>query len=182
MAKKRTLRYILLGLLNDNPMTGYELNQSFRNEIGEFWQAKHSQIYPELIKMEKDGLISHKIEIAGTKLEKKCYSITEKGRAELNSWVNLATEELPVNRDEFVVKLYFIKDATDPALYEVVENQLKLHEERLSHLEDRKRLIFDSSKKIEANFGHFLILDHGINREKEYVDWLKKIQSQINER
>ena len=48
--KKNTLRYILLGLLSKKQMTGYELNQSFKNEIGEFWQAKHSQIYPELAK------------------------------------------------------------------------------------------------------------------------------------
>ena len=44
MARKNTLRYILLGLLSKKKMTGYELNQSFKNEIGEFWQAKHSQI------------------------------------------------------------------------------------------------------------------------------------------
>ena len=55
MARKNTLRYILLGLLSKKKMTGYELNQSFKNEIGEFWQAKHSQIYPELAKMEEEA-------------------------------------------------------------------------------------------------------------------------------
>lgn len=36
MARKNTLRYILLGLLSKKKMTGYELNQSFKNEIGEW--------------------------------------------------------------------------------------------------------------------------------------------------
>ena len=49
MARKNTLRYILLGLLSKKQMTGYELNQSFKNEIGEFWQAKlliHKLFFP----------------------------------------------------------------------------------------------------------------------------------------
>lgn len=71
MARKNTLRYILLGLLSKKKMTGYELNQSFKNEIGEFWQAKHSQIYPELAKMEEQGIIQHQVEITGEKLEKE---------------------------------------------------------------------------------------------------------------
>ena len=70
MARKNTLRYILLGLLSKKQMTGYELNQSFKNEIGEFWQAKHSQIYPEPAKMEEQGIIQHQVEITGEKLEK----------------------------------------------------------------------------------------------------------------
>ncbi len=81
--KKNTLRYILLGLLSKKKMTGYELNQSFKNEIGEFWQAKHSQIYPELAKMEEQGIIQHQVEITGEKLEKKVYELTEEGR---NNW------------------------------------------------------------------------------------------------
>ncbi|SON64502.1 transcriptional regulator of PadC (fragment) [Latilactobacillus sakei] len=48
MAQKNILQYLLLGLLNQAPKTGYDLKRVFENEIGEFWQAKHSQIYPEL--------------------------------------------------------------------------------------------------------------------------------------
>ena len=59
-------------------MSGYELNQSFKNEIGEFWQAKHSQIYPELAKMEERGIIEHEVEITGMKLEKKDLSINRR--------------------------------------------------------------------------------------------------------
>lgn len=179
MAKKNVLRYILLGLLNNQPMTGYDLNQMFKDEIGEFWQAKHSQIYPELAKMEADSLISHKVEISGTKLEKKLYSITEEGLSMLKSWVLSPSEDLPVNRDEFVLKLFFINDINDPELVEIFKEQLKLHTKKLLHLEQRKEEIFVSEEQINAHYGHYLILDHGIKREQEYVAWLEGILSEI---
>ena len=49
MPKKRILPYIILGILDQNPgSTGKFITNQFKNEIGEFWKASHSQIYPEL--------------------------------------------------------------------------------------------------------------------------------------
>ena len=43
-----TLKYAILGLLNRKSMTGYDLSKEFETTLFEFWNAKHSQIYPEL--------------------------------------------------------------------------------------------------------------------------------------
>ena len=37
-----TLKYAILGLLNRNEMTGYELSKEFETTLFEFWNAKHS--------------------------------------------------------------------------------------------------------------------------------------------
>lgn len=42
----RTLKYAILGLLNQKEMTGYDLMKQFESTLCEFWSAKHSQIYP----------------------------------------------------------------------------------------------------------------------------------------
>ena len=44
----RNLKYVILGLLTQKPMTGYEIKQKFEGALSEFWYANHSQIYPEL--------------------------------------------------------------------------------------------------------------------------------------
>ncbi len=46
----RTLKYAILGLVSQKPMTGYDIYKEFDGPIGNFWSAKHSQIYPELKK------------------------------------------------------------------------------------------------------------------------------------
>ena len=57
-----TLKYAILGLLNRNEMTGYELSKEFETTLFEFWNAKHSQIYPELKKLTEEGSVAYKTE------------------------------------------------------------------------------------------------------------------------
>lgn len=52
-----TLKYAILGLLNRKNMTGYDLSKEFETTLFEFWNAKHSQIYPELKSLSENGLV-----------------------------------------------------------------------------------------------------------------------------
>ena len=81
-----TLKYAILGLLNRKSMTGYDLSKEFETTLFEFWNAKHSQIYPELKSLSEKGLVQYEVEITGNVLEKKVYSITEKGREDFYEW------------------------------------------------------------------------------------------------
>ena len=51
----------LLGLLARSPSTGYDLARRMERPVGYFWSARHSQIYPELAKLERAGLVSHEV-------------------------------------------------------------------------------------------------------------------------
>ncbi|WP_455537710.1 PadR family transcriptional regulator [Terrisporobacter sp.] len=175
MARKNVLRYILLGLLEKRELSGYDIKKFFEEEIGEFWSAKHSQIYPELSKLEGQGFVKYRIDIVGSKLEKKYYSITDKGILELNKWIS-STEDLIENKDEFVLKLYFIDNKEDSRLDNMIEEQIKLHEDKLNHLESRMQVVFGDEGKKETMYGHYLILDHAIRREKSYLNWLHEIK------
>lgn len=174
MAKKNKLQYIILGLLNQEPLSGYDITKAFATEIGEFWQAGHSQIYPTLQKMEKLNYITHEIEISGTKLEKKIYNITAQGEEMLMDWLTSDINELKPFKDEFILKLYFIKNKNDIRLQAMLSEQLQLHLVKLNHLEERMKLIFFSEDEINKQYGHYLILDHAIDREKYYSKWLQK--------
>ena len=80
MAKKNMLKYIILGLLEKQELTGYDIKNIFEEEIGEFWKAKHSQIYPELKKLEEQKLICFRIEIVGSKLKKSITPLRMTGK------------------------------------------------------------------------------------------------------
>ena len=47
----------MLGLLSQQPGTGYELTQRFDRSLTNAWHASHSQIYPELAKLQEQGLV-----------------------------------------------------------------------------------------------------------------------------
>jgi DNA-binding PadR family transcriptional regulator len=174
MVKKNTLKYILLGLLEKDERTGYDLKKIFEAEIGEFWQANHSQIYPELKKLEDHGFIHSRMDIVGSKLEKKYYSLTNQGKLELNEWIASPTPELLATKDEFILKLYFVRDKQDSSLLKMFEEQIDIHQEKIEHLKSRMEIVFSTQKEKFENFGHFLILDHAIVREEGYLLWLNE--------
>jgi len=179
MAQKNKLQFIILGLLNQQPRTGYDLTKAFDHEIGEFWQAQHSQIYPQLKRLEAQGLITHEIIISGEKLEKKRYHITSTGQALLTTWITAGTPELTATKDEFILKLYFVRTNRDPRLPEMITEQLQLHRDKLQHLEQRLATVFPTKQSQVENFGHYLILQHALGRETYYVTWLQQTLAAI---
>ncbi|SEF80360.1 PadR family transcriptional regulator [Lachnospira multipara] len=175
MAQKNLLPMILLGLINIEKKTGYDLKKDFETEIGEFWSVKHSQIYLELKRLEGNGEIKSTTGFYGNKIEKTYYEITKKGKERLESWLDSYSDILNVNKDEFVLKLYFIKSRKDPRLQDLLQEQYRLRSKKLEHLKERMKFVFPNKESKNDNFGHYLILDHAIRREQEYVNWLEEI-------
>jgi PadR family transcriptional regulator AphA len=100
-----SLRHALLGLLNEEPSSGYDLTQRFAAGIGNYaWTAKHSQIYPELKRLVDDGLIEMVDEGARGR---RTYGITAQGQAELRRWLLNPPSGAGV-RNEFVLRLFLL--------------------------------------------------------------------------
>jgi DNA-binding PadR family transcriptional regulator len=117
-----SLRHALLGVIKDTPLTGYDLVRHFQGTVGYLWSAPQSQIYPELRRMEAEGLVEAKIAPRGRRAQKRIYSVTEAGMAELRRW---ATDfmPLPAQRDPIMLKAAFF----DLAPLDSVREQLRAH-------------------------------------------------------
>jgi len=82
-----SLKHGILGLLTYGEKTGYDLSKFFKSSLALFWDAKTSQIYRELDKMEENGWLSSRSIIQSDKPNKRVYSITEYGQDELMDWL-----------------------------------------------------------------------------------------------
>ncbi|MCI1986466.1 MAG: PadR family transcriptional regulator [Lactobacillus sp.] len=178
MAQRNILQFIILGLINERPKTGYDLTKDFDYAIGEFWTAQHSQIYPQLKSLETKGWLSHTEEISGEKLNRKRYAITTTGQAALSHWLSTATAHPTNGKDEFVLKLYFLHDQNDARLRPMLTAQQADHEQRRDHLRRQLATKFPNGSD-PHDFGHFLILDHAVRREEEYCQWLQAALEQL---
>jgi len=89
-----SLKHGLLGLLILEPCTGYELDKEFRETMKYIWQAKNSQIYNELDKMEQKGWLTSERIIQEDKPNKRVYSITESGKTELLGWLSVPEDDV----------------------------------------------------------------------------------------
>ncbi|MFG1944951.1 helix-turn-helix transcriptional regulator [Nonomuraea sp. NPDC048826] len=74
------LRLYLLKLLEESPRHGYEVIRLLQDRFLGVYSPSPGTIYPRLARLEEEGLVTH--EVANGK---KVFSITDKGRAELDA-------------------------------------------------------------------------------------------------
>ncbi|MHB8158487.1 MAG: PadR family transcriptional regulator [Desulfocucumaceae bacterium] len=101
-----SLPHALLGLLNYQPATGYELKTTFERSVNFFWNATLPQIYRTLNQMEERGWLTATIEQQESKPNRKVYSITGTGRKEFLSWLAEPTETAQP-RSPMLLKVFF---------------------------------------------------------------------------
>ena len=179
MPKERILPFIILGIIDNHPkITGREITNEFNTEIGDFWKASHSQIYPELKRMLADNWI--KVTMNPDNAKEKFYDLTSEGKEVLNHWLTQAVTKLPSHQDLFSLKLFFIKKANDPRIKDLLVQQIKLLKDDLEHLLERKKLIFAEQAAIDNHYGHYLILTRAISRTEGQIKWLKEELSKLN--
>jgi DNA-binding PadR family transcriptional regulator len=174
-AAPSVLGYALLGLLARDARSGYDLAQGLKNPVGYFWSAQHSQIYPELARLEVAGLVEHALVEQRERPDKKVYSLTPTGEAALRAWLDAPTE-VPKKRDELVLKAYSVWLADPAAAGRFLRQHAEVHaahraefEQRLAQLEGTAgaELWRPGSKW----FGVHAVLRRGIGYEREYEQW-----------
>ncbi len=171
----RTLKYAILGLLNQQELTGYDLMKTFESALNEFWSAKHSQIYPELKKLDQEGCIAYKVEIAGSVLEKKLYHITEKGREEFLNWMRSEAEPEATPKEVYRLKIFFSGCLDTEEQKSYLAEQIEIHRLRLEHLKNNQKK-FDSvpADPSTSEFGDYLVLMGAVMREETTIEWLER--------
>jgi PadR family transcriptional regulator PadR len=83
--KRGTLEMILLKLLSERPMYGYELVSTLEQRGGDQFQLKEGTLYPVLYRLENDGFIEPRWETLERGVPRKYYRLTHSGEKELQS-------------------------------------------------------------------------------------------------
>ncbi|WKY45208.1 PadR family transcriptional regulator [Eubacteriaceae bacterium ES2] len=180
----RTLKYAILGLINRESITGYDLSKVFNKDLVNFWYANHSQIYPELKKLTAEGLITYEIVLQGEKLEKKLYSITAAGQQDLYAWLATIDPLEPTPKDIFRLKAFFMETLPVQTILDHFESQLSQRLEKVAKLENTmssQAFFLKKDSRISPEFCDYLVLKGAIMREKTYIKWLEECIAEIGE-
>jgi DNA-binding PadR family transcriptional regulator len=166
MMMDMSLRHAVLGLLHEHPSTGYDLTRSFDRSLGNAWHAGHSQIYPELAKLQEAGWV----EVVGEGARNsRTYAVTDAGREELRRWL-LETDPVRTQRNETALRWFLI------ALLEPEERRVALAREiayvqaQIQHLEELARHVdsLDHPQPFRPT------IDLGLRMNPVMIDWLRE--------
>ena len=92
----------LLLLLSERPMYGYEIIRELEKRFSGYWKPKTGTIYPALDRLEKNHLVTSRIESREDAPDRKHYALTDTGHSELSTtmayWTKM-TEVLETYRE-----------------------------------------------------------------------------------
>jgi DNA-binding PadR family transcriptional regulator len=106
------LRHAVLAALLDDELSGYQLAKAFDLGVANFWHALPQQLYAELTRLEKDGMIAGRDVVQDTRPNKRLFKVTGIGLAELERFTATATKPSFI-RDDLLVKVQ-AADHVDP--------------------------------------------------------------------
>ncbi len=168
-------RYVILGLLLEEELSGYEIKKNIDIRMSFFWQESYGQLYPELNKLKNEGLIEPVIaeEPAKGKPDKIRYRITKAGQDALKSWMEAENEKDTI-RSEFLLKMYFATQLN--------EEEMKKHLHRFNEDALHKVALFgmfrDELLKIPDMHGNhrqiLKVIDLGLRQAQLYADWSRE--------
>jgi DNA-binding PadR family transcriptional regulator len=123
---------VVLGMLAHGPRSGYDIKAAVDRSTRFFWAASYGQIYPELRRLERDGLIEGKDAPNGGR-RRRVYELTPAGRDALVEWLLGPTVTIEL-RDESLLRLFFADALPREQALQLLEGRRRGHEQYLETL------------------------------------------------
>jgi PadR family transcriptional regulator AphA len=158
-------KYLVLGLLAERPMSGYDIKKHVKTVLGAITSASYGTLYPTLHKLLEDGDVEMQEVPQHGRPSKKVYFLTEQGRSDLRKWLNQPAAADQVKR-EFLLKLYLAKHFDEADLQAMVAGRRTEAEMLLRTYEADKR----NAKTAEQAW----IADYSSALCRAELDWLQR--------
>ena len=117
------VKTVCLGLLTTGDASGYDLKKCFESSFSHFFAAGFGSIYPALASLADDGLVTCEDFPQEGKPDRKVYSITASGQAELMRALQNPSPGHKV-RSEFLVMMCFAHLMSNEQIDAVIDHRL----------------------------------------------------------
>lgn len=170
-----SLRYLMLGLLTQQPMTGYDIKCFLKGLNWLTGSPSGGSLYPVLRALRQEDLVTVEIVPGLDRPPKKVYNITEAGQQALQSWIEQPAAANGSLR-AFVMRL-LLADSHSPAR---LSAHLKLRRAQVAG--HRATLVegFDAPGTT-PNLGQALALDYGLALATAELAWLDTTLDRLQE-
>ena len=170
---------VILGFLRFRARSGYDIKQAVEVSTRFFWGASFGQIYPELKRLERGGLV----EVEETSEEgrrRRVYALTAAGRRAFEDWLASDGDAWVFQyRDEGVLRLFF-SDFAAPE--EALANVRRMREWREQALEFFRAQISPHAQE-DVELGYTFparALEFGLVMLEAQAAWLRELESELD--
>lgn len=176
-----TLEFAILGFLNYQPLTGYDLKKVFDRSIRHFWHADQSQIYRTLSRLTEEKLVEVEIQEQMERPDRKVYSITPAGREKLRDWL---ASPFPMGESHStpLVQVFFSGEVPDETVIAKLTQTIQGMKEQMAEYEKIPALVRDFTPMAKSKrdlFYWFLTLEYGKRNWRMNIDWMESVIQRI---
>ncbi|MER6117758.1 PadR family transcriptional regulator [Streptomyces sp. A0642] len=180
------LRHAVLAALLDGEYSGYQLAKAFDVGVANFWHALPQQLYTELAKLEKEGLVEGRQVIQETRPNKRVFQVTDAGREELEAFAAAAPKPSFI-RDDLLVKVQSADRIGTAQVIEQLDERVAAADAKIALLDDLLRQMRGEADEDEFlrhgdRIGPYLTGLRGVAFEQEHRDWCLRIAAVLRER
>jgi len=166
MARAVSIRHLILGLLTQQPMSGYDIKR-FLESLG--WlvdSPSFGSIYPALRALQEDSLVAMKEVLRQGKKPRKIYTITEAGVQALGEWVDQSTSPDGSLRT-FLMRLILAGSFSHSGLITHLQQRRSQTADHYATLKQITRALDET-----ADSGQRLAFDYGLALASVELAWL----------
>lgn len=170
-------RLVILGLLREHPMYGYEIKQEIEHRMGDWTSIAFGSIYFALNKLEQEKLIQKiAIEQDGNRPSRSVYQVTEAGQTKFH---NLVRELWSSNNRQYYdidLALYFLEAIPREDVLKILQTKINDLQKALLRLETHRLETFKNPYVPPlANS----IFEHSYVHFQTEVDWLIDLRKKV---
>ena len=178
-----SLKYVILGFLNIESLTGYDLKKKFDRTVSGIWPADQSQIYRTLANLNDEGLVYRETIQQETRPNRRVNHITGSGQQVLHEWM-LECEPGSCPRSAFLVQIYFAGLLEDEEAIHLLEGKAERVRRKLASFPETYQLGVDyrDPDPAKIDFFEFLPLDYGIHMRYALLEWLEGAIQRIRDK
>ncbi|MET7433146.1 MULTISPECIES: PadR family transcriptional regulator [Streptomyces] len=182
-----SLKYAVLAALLEGEASGYELSKAFDVSFANFWPATPQQLYRELERLAGDGLVQARTVQQERRPNKRMFTLTETGRAELSAFAAEPPKRPTAIRDELLIKVQAMDGGDPEVARELIEERMGWARGKLDRYRRvRERLLDGRTEEefLEAadRVGPYLTLMAGIAFEEENLRWCERVLAVLRRR
>jgi DNA-binding PadR family transcriptional regulator len=167
---------VVLGMLAARPRSGYEIKQLVDHSARFFWAASYGQIYPELKRLVKAGLITGSDASRGAR-QRTVYKLTAKGKRLAREWIKGAPQVFEL-RDEGLLELFFAGSIEPKRAPEIARERAAHSAETAALLRGLEEMVKagerDGGPEYEPDVGSRTVLRYGIEMNEWAAGWFER--------
>ncbi len=168
-----TVRMVILGLLRDRPLYGYEIKQIIEEHMSDWTSIAFGSIYFALDKLAEEGFVEKiGVEQPGKRPSRSVYQISESGRQEFlrllrESWLAVEQEFYAID-----ICLFFLESLPREEVVNYLQARKQKLDQVLDHIEKhREEQLANPQVPAMAR----AIFNHSLAHSRAEAAWLEEV-------